>query len=471
MSRRPKPPWHLSLLARVLLASALLPAAAQAQGNTLLSAQRTLKRNVDTVLIKGEVLGKRILGAPKQLLRVFACKGGFMLPITYQLDERTRAGGYCYDRGPAALRVQDEDKGLVDGNDELLVLSREVGDRATAQALKLVPGYQAVQEVELTDPLDQTKAWIYVYRFPPGAPIPPPVTTDLVSLTVQPSQDEDDEAVCTYRGEGFSFNNSRTPNNQVRATSATLQRADGTWSPSPIDCSFMRGVATFMWVEVVRHSSDIKVQLGGWIDGPIRVVAQSQLKVYLALGFWATTPDSYYILWPNKVSMPTNASCPVNLDEGGDSSYTLCWDMARATRGWKFYNSHNPDPVDIDGVMSPEEKRLDLTWPDWNCVYGPEGAMISKFIIPSSMQRPTNRLVYLDDAAAGEEAVEEGLQFETGAFGTNGYRCDLRGMRSGTYPGDYLTWYLPAGFQQGDHVKYLNEWDHPIKATTGTIGE
>mgnify|MGYP001468946898 CR=1 FL=1 len=467
MPRRPLlPGWLFCALFGVWAAYA----PALAQGNALMSAPRSLKRSVDTVLIKGEALGPRILGAPKHLLRVFACKGGFMLPITYQIDERTRAGGYCYDRGPTSARVQDEDKGRVDGNDELLVLAREVGDRATPQALKLVPGYAAVQEVELTDPLDQGKAWIYVYRFPQGGVLPPPVTTDLVSLTVQP-REEEEEAICTYRGEGFSFNNARTPNNQVRATSATFRQPDGSWSQSPVDCSFMRGVATFMWVEVVRHSSDIRVQLGGWIDGPIRVVAQSQLKVYLALGFWATTPDSYYILWPNKVTMPTNADCPVNLDQGGDSSYTLCWDMAKRTRGWKFYNSHNPDPVDIDGVMSPAEQRLDLTWPDWNCTYGPEGAMISKFVIPSSMRRPTNRLYYLDDQNAGAEAVEEGLQFEVGAFGTNGYRCDLRGMRSGTYPGDYVTWYLPAGYQHGDHVKYLNEYDHPIKSATGTTGE
>ena len=460
----PRPPRFLAVLALGLAG------AAWGQQPGLMAAPRTLKRRVDSVLIKGAVLGQRILGTPKHLVRVYACKGGIMLPITFQLDERTQAGGYCYDQGPAALRVQDEDKGKVDANDELLVLAREVGDRAAPAALRLVPGHAAVQEVELSDPLDGTKAWIYVYRFAPGPAVPPPVTTDLVSLTVQPREDAE-EAVCTYRGEGFTFTNSRTPNNQVRATSASFKRADGTMSPSPIDCSFMRGVATFMWVEVVRHSSDSKVQLGGWIDGPIRVVAQSLLKVYLALGFWATTPDSYYILWPNKVTMPTNADCPVNLDQSGDSSYTLCWDMARATQGWKFYNSHNKDPVDIDGSMSAAEKALDLTWPDWNCVYGPEGAMISKFVIPSSMQRPTNRLFYVDDREQGEDEVEEGLQFEAGMFGTNGYRIDLRGMRSGTYPGDYVTWYLPAGFKHGDHVKYLNEYDHPIKAATGTLGQ
>lgn len=453
---------------RILLLLLLTAPVALAQQG-LVETPRTLTRTVDSVVIQGSATGQRILGAHKNLLRVYACKGGFMVPITFQIDERTASGGYCYDRGPQELRVQDEDRGKLDQNDELIVLAREVGDRASPQALRMVPGYAAVQEVELTDPLDGTKAWIYVYRFAPNLPIPPKVDTDLVSFTRQQLED-DEEALCTYRGEGFTFSNARSPLNSVRATNASLRKADGTMSQSPIDCSFMRGVATFMWVEVVRHSADIKVQIGGWIDGPIRVVCQSVLKVYLALGFWVSTPDSYYILWPNKVTMPTNASCPVNLDQGGDSSYTLCWDMAKAARGWKFYNSHNPRPVDIDGKMDAAEKALDLTWPDWNCTYGPEGAMISKFVIPRNMVRPTNRLVYIDDATRGEEALEEGLEYELGSYGTNGYRVDLRGMREGTYPGDYVTWYLPAGFQHGDHVKYLNEYDHPIKATLGTGG-
>ena len=45
--------------------------------------RRTLKRTLDTVVLKADVLGEKILGVHKNRLRVYACRAGFMVPITY----------------------------------------------------------------------------------------------------------------------------------------------------------------------------------------------------------------------------------------------------------------------------------------------------------------------------------------------------------------------------------------------------
>lgn len=444
-------PWILGL-ALVLAA----PAGAQPVPGTT----RTLKRTVDTVVVPGATLPK-LRGASLDRLRVYTCRGGFPVPVIYQFDERNAAGTYCYDQGPQDKRVRDEDGGKLDDNDELVVLARDAGDRLAPTSYGMVPGQSAVQELELRDPKDGGKAWLYVFRFD-GPAVPGRSQVKLVDLSVVHHDDE--EATFTWRGEKFVFDNDRSRKNAVRATFASFfDPTTGKKGPNAIDSTIVRAVVQFMWVTVVRQSNDIRVEIGAYKAGPIRVIAQNLLKVYLALGLWASAPDSYVMLWPNKVSMPTNASCPVNLDESGESSYTLCMDLAKGSRGQKFYNPANPTPVDIDGRTSIAERNLDLRWPEWNCTFGPNGAIISKFVIPDAMKRDTNRLVYIDDEYHKRPEAEEGIEFEPGAFGTNGYYVDMRGMKEGIYPGDYLCWYTGAPFERGDEQKYLAEWDSPLQ--------
>jgi hypothetical protein len=443
-------------IAVVLLSLAAAPAA-QAQA----LAPRTLTRDVDTVVIPGRAIGARVRGAPINRLRVYVSRGGFPVPIMYQIDERNAAGTYCYDQGPSDKRVRDEDRGQFDDNDELVLLVRDAGERMSPARYSMVPGHTAVQELELKDPVTGGLAWVYVFRFD-GAVVPGRVGSPLVALTCRVHDDE--ESTWTWQGEKFIFDNDRSRKNAVRATFASF--FDGTPArrgPNVLDSTIVRAVVSFMWVEVVRQSNDIKVELGAWLAGPIRVIAQNVLQVYLALGMWASAPDSYIILWPNKVSMPTNASCPVNLDESGESSYTLCMDLSKEAKGWKFYNLHNPEPVDIDGRTSAAERGLNQTWPEWNCMMGPNGAIITKFVIPPAMRRPTNRLVYIDDEYHRRAEDVEGIEFEPGAFGTNGYYVDMRGLAKGIYPGDYVAWYAGAPFAVGDEQKFLNEWDAPVE--------
>ncbi len=426
--------------------------------------QRTLTRTVDAVVIPGAVLGPKMQGAHLGRLRVYAVRNGVPVPIVHQFDERDPNGLYCYDKGDLDRRTRDVDGGHLDANDELVVLAKDAGDRLAPERYALVPGHTAAQELELRDPLDGGRGWIYVFRF--DAPSIPPgrSSVDLVSLNMRKHGDE--EKTYTWRSASWTFNNDKSRMNAVRATYASFLDERGLPGPNILDSTIVRAVVSFMWVEVVRQSNDIRVEIGGYIDGPLRVVAENRLKVYLALGLWASAPDSYVILWPHKVSMPTNASCPVNLDESGESSYTLTMDLARSAAGWKFFNSNNKTPVDIDGRTSPEEAALDRSWPEWNCMFGPHGAIISKFVIPQGMRRPTNQLFYKDDLThRWPDNATQQIEFEPGAWGTNGYYVDMRGLAKGIYPGDYVVWYAPPPFKPGDEVQYLNEWDHPLQVS------
>ncbi len=445
----------VSLVMLLLLAG---PAVAQS---------RTIKRSVDTIVIPCKVLGKKLLGVDKAKLRVYACRSGYMVPIVYQIDERDPKGNYCYDRGPKDRRIRDKDRGKVDANDELVVCVRDAGDRATPQSMLVVPGHTAYQELLLTDPLDKAgRAWIYVFRFD-GIVKPATVGDDFVSLKVKKHSDE--ELTYYWRGEDFAYNNDKSRRNAVRATFATMVRRDENvkLKKNMLDSTQVRAVASFMWVTVVRQSNDIRVRLGAYIDGPLRMVIENRLSVYLALSLWANASDSYVILWRNKISMPTNIECPVNLDTSDDSNYTLCVDLSKKVidEKWKFYNSHNPTPVLIDGRTSAGERKLDTSYPDWNAVYADgKGGMITKFVVPKFLKnRKKSRLVYIDDEYHKRTEDDDGIEFEPGAIGYHGYYVDWVGLKKGIYAGDYVVWYAAPPYAPGSEQAYLNEYDHPIK--------
>lgn len=450
----------------VLSVACLLTSAAAADQPESL-ARRTLKRSVDTVVLSGrKALGSRLLRTPVNQLRAYACRRGYMTPIQLQVDERDQQSRFVWTSGPADRRTQDHDGGQLDTNDEVLILARDAGDRASAESLAQIAGNTGLQEIELTDPLDGTKAWVYLARFP-RAKRPARPDTDLVDLEIRPLDDED-KAIYTWTGENFQFNNARSPTNAVRATwAATTPSGKRSFrrAHNLVDSTQTRAVVSFMWVTVARQSDEFKVKTGGLIDGPIRIVAENRMQVYLALGVWVSAPASYVILWSNRVSMPTNADCPVNLDESDESNYSLCVDLSQKLRGYRFYNSHNPTPVMIDGKTSPAERALDRSYPDWNCVYGPDGAMMMKFVCPSRLRdAPGSGLIYVDDLNHRKEEGAEGLEFEPGAMGYHGYYLNMQGLTKGTYPGDYVVWYLPAPFKPGDEQPYLNEYDHPVVA-------
>ena len=84
-------------------------------------------------------------------------------PIAAQVDERSSEGLY----------VTRED-GTMDANDEVVFMSGELGEEATAPiSSSLTISESLWYEVEVTDPLSEEKAWAYVVRSTELNPTPP----------------------------------------------------------------------------------------------------------------------------------------------------------------------------------------------------------------------------------------------------------------------------------------------------------
>jgi hypothetical protein len=412
---------------------------------------KTLTRTEDWVVVQGKDL-PRLKGKHKDKLRLYSQKNGALEPIAFQVDEKNADGNYCFSEGPADMIVRDADQGVLDDNDELVFMCKDAGDLATETGFPA--GQNAVHLIQLTDPKTKGTGWVYAFGFDD----PPARSTKRYAWF-----DKKGETII-WHGERWFSDNEKTPQNVLRMTTLKFAREedrtpDYSKSSSVLDCSkvtlkLKKWFKTLSW-----DSNDFYVKMGAYNNGPIRALCQSIMEFDLALGFKLRAKDSYIMSYANASTMPTNAELPVDIsDTAGASWYTLLMDLdSRNTKGWKFYNNFNPTPVPIDGKTDEAEKKLDKRWPDWNCVYGPEGALMHRFKIPKEAVRPQNELYYLDD-----KAQNEGPEFEDGAVGTFGYKLDLAGVKAGIYSGDYVIWYCAPPFKQGDETKYLDIIDNPL---------
>ncbi len=413
---------------------------------------KTLTRTEDWVVIEGKFL-PRLKGKHKDKIRLYAQRNGSLEPIPFQVDERTPEGGYCFTEGDPDKIVKDVDNGLIDDNDELVFMAKDAGDLATESGFPA--GQNAVHLIQLTDPKTNDTGWVYAFAFDD-----PPPRSPKKYAWIEKSGD-----TITWHGERWTSDNAKSTWNSCRMTSLRFARPedevpDFSKCPSIIDCSKVT-LRLKKWFKCLQwDSTDFYVKIGGYINGPVRVVCQSIMEFDIALGFKLRAKDSYIIVYANASTMPTNCENPIDIsDTPGESWYKLLMDLnSKTAKGWKFYNNWNPTPVTIDGKMDEQEKKLDKRWPDWNCVFGPEGAILQRFTIPKETVRDTNELYY-DDDLSHEEAPE----FEPGNFGTFGYKLDLSGVKAGLYTGDYVIWYCAAPYKQGDETRYLDVVDHPLK--------
>lgn len=94
--------------------------------------------------------------------------------------------------------------------------------------------------------------------------------------------------------------------------------------------------------------------------------------------------DNYYygdsVVWPTLIDVPFNNSTIASegiLVSGCD------WNEEEA--GMHFFNSLNPVPVLVNGVMSERENDLDKRPYAWSTLTGPQGSLISRLWLSKSL--------------------------------------------------------------------------------------
>ncbi len=126
---------------------------------------RTLSRTEDYIVISGRDV-MDVIGAEVSELRLYTCSKSGCKAAPLQVDKVDAAGRYVFTSDKRFDPSRDGT--LLDPNDELCFMASEGGDTRPA-GWKPEAATRGVQ-LELVDPLDKKRAWVYLFDEPGSSP-------------------------------------------------------------------------------------------------------------------------------------------------------------------------------------------------------------------------------------------------------------------------------------------------------------
>ncbi len=337
----------------VLLAVLALPVSAEET--------KSLDRTEDLVVLTGAELAK-LKGVPSDLIRVYASKDGDLLPIPFQVDERTPELEYCWRTGPDP--VKDVDDGRLDEDDEVALSVADSGDRTT----KTVAGATARVEIELEDPANGRKAWVYVLAFDDKSSAPPPRSErhHVEIVAGKPGG-------ARIRTQHFEVASVGSAGLTGRPTGIRLRGPDGATGPEVVkDAARFKLRASYLLARIERDGSEARTSLGtSWIEGPVRAIAPVTLEAYLIWGNWISSSRSYVVAHDHTWELHARFSLPVNLDREHASEATLALEPGDGARAWRAQKANGllqllgPEGavgarLELDARLRAKESATDL---------------------------------------------------------------------------------------------------------------
>ena len=422
------------------LAAVLLAAAAGAAGEPApLGACGPIARRHEHVEVKTLVL-KRLARTPIAHVGVVALRDGAVGPIPFQVDERE---GRTIALADGAVPSADSRPGVLDPDDLVVFLPCDAGARTTPAALAAaVPGLETWREVEITDPLDGTRGWVYVVV----APSPP--TTAQRYVAYEPSGDL--VSAAAYRVGLVQA----LPDYFAVAMTSPL-------GPNLLDGLRLRaeatlrgGIGTFRLTE-----RDARNELLAWKAGPVRVVRRSRHDVdLLGIGIHVSAGIANTTFYPLHVFAPGSMRLPISPGLVFRRIQAMGGVDLRDLRGWRFVAPGTPpDGFAIDGAMDAAERAFaaDGTW--FVLAHGREAILVTITLSPNLAARIPFGILYDDDAA--HAAPPERVPGSVPLVGFRGR--DVEKLPADRYRFDLRVFLLP-GYAPGDDARLLRERDTPV---------
>ncbi len=364
-----------------------------------------------------------------------------MMP--YQIDERIRTNNPFNDENlrhfysiPNSYGIALDD-GLLDSDDELVFMIKDMGDRAPEKKWLDNEASKAFSRIELaaSDPYDPSRI-AYAYLFRSGT-IQEPVPTPY----------------------GFVYH-SQADSIETSFYTVKLDEAMGLVKSITIKPPYGSGVDIFD-----RQKMRVKVVLGAGGLTNIQIDATEEL-IKLLPDYHMITPKPVVRLVrevrqtfqfgegmeeveSNLAFYLTTKFYPFNgvvkggsaLDEASlrqampdwDNPFLLfellrqSWDLSAAAAGMRYYSKHN-DGILIDGQPDDVNRQIDRPIREWNLVTGPQGALFTMTTLPDTVAESIS-LYYYDNQAGGTgdpdslEFVDTGEDGSYGDFGLSMYKA------------------------------------------------
>ncbi len=422
-------------------------------GAEIETGSRTISREPDPITITGVTLPEAA-GLEPTLFGLYAVRGKRLVPIPFQVDQRDEDGEYIL--ADVVERKQPPPRPF-DENDELLFMAKDLGDRCSPELYP--PDRQKGIEIEVIDPVDNTRGWSYLFVFES----PPELSGRRYTTYLLPREGKDvvDTAV---------FFSEYPPVELERANiaqSLMVKETAGGSGENILDRMKMRVTFKFLFSYFALHIDEDNVgcELLAYRDGPVRLIRR--VKSFTELGFGLKAPGfvsdmSYY---ETIVSTPMDMTVPFKFGYVlSEVSNRLGFDYSPAAVGSLFYNSRNLRGFLIDGYPSQEEMNMNPEESGWNVLTGPKGTLMRRSAILGLAKKYIGIKEYIMDNMEEPDPPEN----FPGNVGHTYQMWDFTNVPRGKYK-SLLNFYVPSNFEWGDQLEYLKINDHPLEVVTRSL--
>ena len=122
--------------------------------------KKTISRVYDPIEIPAKHF-QQLLGDPLEKIVLYAYLNGQFKPAPFQIDELTQTNDFVLPEGPGG-DPENANK-LLDPQDLLVFMIADCGDRVSKNEFPLKINH--VIEIEISDPIDNSKGWVYLIGF------------------------------------------------------------------------------------------------------------------------------------------------------------------------------------------------------------------------------------------------------------------------------------------------------------------
>ncbi len=409
-----------------------------------------VKRPYEPIVLKGDTLAQ-FINHEIQFMYVYAydaiADSWQMIP--FQIDEVNP-----HDQDSMYFKP-DSSYGLLDEDDELVFLLREVGDKADSTSW--VEGADSIRyEICLVDSLTNEMGYVYLYSSRTiSDPVPNPYFMAYDSVT-------DRISTANYEA-GFN---------------ETGQLSDVVIGNSGIDI-FDRLKVRLMgsyWIFALDpiYEDNVSMNYAYAKVGPVRAIRNMYGKFYYSFAGVITfdekfTQTSFFYPWMGSFTL---FEIPIEdaVDAGVEVDVIrISWDFNRNAIGMNFYNEVNRSGTLINGVGGFDniDRACSPGELNWTMGTGNPGTILNVFSVPAIGDQI--QIYFYDDSTSGKSGDAYGKKFDSGdndSFGDNGFSLE---KNVENYAKDnpsldvaYYNFFLPPNFNPDDASTICTQLKSPV---------
>jgi hypothetical protein len=403
----------------------------------------------EAIVIQGNLL-KKFIDYPIENIRLYRYDAEKWEAIPFQIDERDSRGLLVLTQGSNPT-VDDESKDIFDINDEIVLMSNDLGDKAAET--QLLEGHLIFEEIELEDHLTGDKGWVYCYLFKH-----PEATSSKDYIDFQTEEDVLNINTHYY---SISFHSGK-----IYYTKLALKNNENNEEVDILDRTKFRSSVRLKWwlfyflalKSFSKNEDNVEMNIKAYKDGPVRLILRGKPKVKLIMSWELPSEELDSIYYNNQIKVTSLISSPINIGSYCMSaSFMAGFDFNSNAKGMRFYNNNNLIPTIIDGMMDNQEQHLDLGHQNWMVLTGTQGTIINRVVLGPTLNMLRNRLYYLDNATA-----EDSPEGEIGQYPQIGYLYSILPIKAGKHQ-IFTYLYFPSHFEVGQEKMYFDILDQPLK--------